>query len=380
MTAAITQGDSVDAAIKLATKFYTDRRADMDAGAVVANTHRYDAHHEASALQHCYNIIADQGQDAFQTEYQNDPPESTGPQESGIYPDLVASRLSGLERGIVPPNYPLLTGAIDIGKTAMHWCVTAWCKAGTGSVIDYGVQDVWPKDRDNERAVEVAILQALYGLREQLLAANYCYPGGEIVPMQCVLVDSGNWDRPVYEFVRATGQKIFRASKGIGDGAGGQRSAFRLPDKQTADKRVGDHCFLAQQEAQGVWLVGMDANYWKAWLHERFMTPDGSPQGCLTLFGNDKRQHFAFAHHICSEIEVEEFVDGKGLKRYWKKVNRNNHWLDTTYAACVAASLHGMKLLNVSADVQRKRLSQPAKPSSRMPFLSRPGGWVRGMR
>lgn len=379
MSAAINESTSVDDAVKLATAFYAERRAEMDAGAMVANPHRYDPHHELSALQRCYNIICDQGKDAFLTEYQNDPPETMGPQESGIYPDLVASRLSGLPQSVVPPNCRLLTGAIDIGKTALHWCVTAWSKAGSGSVIDYGVHDVWPANRDSDQAVEIAIVQALFGLRDQLLAADYTTPDGEIIPIQCVLVDSGNWDKPVYEFVRSTGQKVFRASKGFGETSDGRRSFFRAPDKQTPEKRVGDHCFLALQQAAGVSLVGLDSDYWKAWVHERFLTPEASQAGCLTLYGSDKRQHFAFAHHICAEIEVEEFVEGKGLKRYWKKVNRNNHWLDTLYMSCVAASLHGMKLLNIQQHEAPRRLSRPHKQSNR-PFLQRSGGWIKGMR
>lgn len=380
MSAAIQSDSSVDAAIAVATQFYADRRRDMDAGAAVANKCRFDPHQEISALQHCYNIIADQGKDAFLTEYQNDPPETTGPQESGIYPDLVASRLSGLERGVVPPNCPLLVGAIDVHKTVLFWDILACSRGGSGSIIDYGTHDVYPKNRDDNQAVEVAILQALFGLRDELLSAGYHHPDGEMPPIQCVLVDSGRWDRPVYEFVRSTGDKLFRASKGIGEERPGQRSVFRAPDKHTEQKKIGDHCVMSYQEAAGIWLVDMDTNYWKSWLHERFMTPDDSPTGTLTIFGNDKRCHSSFAYHICAEIETEEFVEGKGLKRYWKKINRNNHWLDTTYASCVAASLHGMKLLNAPQEIGRRRLARSRKPMGNTQFLSRPGGWVKGMR
>lgn len=380
MSAAQAKGDSVDDAMEFCTQFYRERRREMDAGAVVANKHRYDPHHEITALQRCYNIIADQGNDAFLTEYQNDPPETMGPQDSGIYADLVASRLSGIEQGRIPHGFGLLTAGIDIGKTAIHWVVTAWCRAGSGSVIDYGVADVWPKDRDNNLAVEKAILQSLYGLRESLLAADYYHPDGQVLPLTCALVDSGNWDSPVYEFCRATGQKIFRPSKGFGETADGKKSHFRVPDKQTADKRVGDHCFLSNQESRGVWLVGLDSDYWKSWLHERFLTPEGSETGKITLFGSDKRRHFAFAHHICAEIEVEEFVQDKGLKRYWKKVNRNNHWLDATYMACAAASLHGMKLLQSGTVPEPKRVARGQSAKGRQQFMNRPGGWIKGMR
>ena len=377
MAAAQQNDRDVDEAIKEATQFYLDRREEMDAGAIVANPHRIDPQNEHSALQRCYNIIADQGEAAFLTEYQNDPPEEEGPQDSGIHPGLVAAKLSGLDKGIIPPNCPLLTAAIDVGKTALHWCVVAWSKSATGSVIDYGVADVWPTNRDNDRAVEMAILQALYGLRDQLMSADYHDPHGEIHPIQTCLVDSGWKERPVYEFVKSTGQKVFKASKGFGETTDGRKSYFRAPDKQTAAKRVGEHCFMTLQQTTGVWLVGMDSDYWKSWLHQRFITPEETP-GSLTLFGSDKRDHVSFSHHICAEIEVEEFVPEKGLKRYWKKVNRNNHWLDTTYMACVAASLHGAQLLNTeSYTPDRKRTARPSRSTQ---FLNREGGWVKGMR
>jgi len=290
---------------------------------------------------------------------------------------LVASKLSGLEKGIIPPAYPLLTAGIDIGKTALHWCVVAWCNNASGSVIEYGVEDVWPSNRDNDRAVEQAILQALFRLRDKMLSAEYHTPDGEIHQLKTCLVDSGWKEKPVYEFVRSTGQTTFKASKGFGETVDGRKSYFRIPEKQSNSKRVGEHCFLAHHPAQGIWLVGMDADYWKSWLHQRFMTPSETP-GSLTLFGNDKRDHISYAHHICAEIEVEEFVPEKGLKRYWKKVNRNNHWLDTTYMACVAASLHGTKLLDVAPEHAAHRKRTRKQQNTRL--LQRQGGWVRGMR
>ncbi|HUT95465.1 MAG TPA: terminase gpA endonuclease subunit [Thermoguttaceae bacterium] len=375
MAAAKHDDGDVDEAIGLANKFYLDRRKAMDAGAIVANPHRFDPKQEFSGLHRCWNIIADLGEAAFATEYQNDPPEEDGPQESGIHAGLVANRLSGLEKGKIPPNCPLLTAAIDVGKVALHWTVMAWSKGGSGAVIDYGVADVWPKNRDSDRAVELAILQALHGLRDQMLSAQYHTPDGEIFQIQTCLVDSGWKEAPVYEFVRNTGGQIFKASKGFGETTDGRKSYFRIPDKQTAAKRVGDHCFLAYQQQAQVWLCGMDSDYWKSWLHQRFMTPEDQP-GSIVLFGADKRDHVAFSHHICAEIEVEEFVPDKGLKRYWKKVNRNNHWLDTTYMACVAASLHGMQLLNAGYQAPQRRASTPR----RQQFLNREGGWVGGMK
>ncbi|MGA2619038.1 MAG: hypothetical protein ABSF26_15630 [Thermoguttaceae bacterium] len=63
----------------------------MDAGAVLANPNRFNntflpdgSQAEVSALQRYYNEVARIGQSAVSTEYDNNPPEEEGPQESGI--------------------------------------------------------------------------------------------------------------------------------------------------------------------------------------------------------------------------------------------------------------------------------------------------------
>lgn len=140
---------SDDQHCRQAHKFYLENKAAMEAGSEVANPNRFNSatlpdgsQIEVSALQRYYNEVARIGLEAVQTEYDNDPPEETGPIESGITPTRIQRQLSGLDRKIVPAGCVKLTRGIDCRKTALHWVVRAWRQDGTGFTIDYGVKEV----------------------------------------------------------------------------------------------------------------------------------------------------------------------------------------------------------------------------------------------
>lgn len=147
-------------------------------------------------------------------------------------------------------------------------------------------------------------------------------------------------------------------------------------------------------------MYELDTDYWKQFVHERFLTPTFDEQnflrrGALSLFNQpNDRKHTSFAQHITSEELVSEFKEGKGLKTYWNPVSDNNHWLDATYNAAAAASARGIYLLSptealpngpaVTAkpkapDEQKKQDSKPPGQRHGVP-KRRPGGWVNSLR
>ncbi len=127
---------------RTAHKFYVDNRAAMDAGAEVANPHRYDPEFEASALEAIYNRIADGGWDNFASEYQNEPPDESGPETSGINIRTVCNKINHMGRGMVPSWCERLTAFIDVGGRLLHWVVVAWRQGMSGYVIDCGTEQV----------------------------------------------------------------------------------------------------------------------------------------------------------------------------------------------------------------------------------------------
>lgn len=347
-----------------ATKFYLDNREAMDAGALVGNTARYEPEKgEYSALQHCYNLVADLGVDAFRTEYQNDPPEEEGPQTSGLTAHMIEQRIHGLEQRQVPAETMALVASCDVGKYACHWEVTAWLEGATGLVVDHGVLEVHGTTTEDDHAtVDRAILNALHRWREDLLAVPYREPGGIERRIDMAPIDSGDHATAVYQFVKEVGGKPFIATKGIGN--------FR-PGTPGPDRIVGNHWFASHQKQEGIWLYVLDADHWKQFVHDRFLTPTFDDErtlrrGSMSLWrtpprsrdsGPAPRPHHAFARHIVAEEWREEFVPGKGLKRGFFKVNKNNHWLDATAMNAAAGDMCGVKLLANPPSTEPARLA-----------------------
>lgn len=364
---------------RVAHKFYLDRRVEMDAGAVVNNPYNFESDilmdgtpKEVSALQHCFNIIADVGWDSFNSEYQNDPPADDDTETVGIDISRVRNSLNGSTQGIVPDGSLKITAFIDVGKYRLHYVVVAWCGDSTGHVIDYGEKyTVQP----NIIGTDKAVLFALREWREERSAEPYLNMNGEPAVINLCLVDSGFADSAVYQFTDESGQGFMPS---MGD------SKFRQPRTRTRDAIPGTEHWYRARRGKRTWAVNMEPNYWKHWVHDHFMIDyipgEGPAGGSLTLFGDDALVHGNFAKQICAEIWTREWkrarAGGMVLKEFWKKTNRDNHYLDCMYGASVAASVCGVSMTNL----RKKRTAGNKPPAGKQSlFLERPGGWVKGM-
>jgi phage terminase large subunit GpA-like protein len=247
---------------------------------------------------------------------------------------------------------------------------------------------------DNE-ASEPMIYRALLNWRDELLGKRYVDAAGSDRKVDAVFVDSGTFTDAAYQFVRDVHGAPFFVSKGVGN--------YR--DKTTETDRIkpGNHFHAAYQEAQGLWLYELDTDYWKQFVHERFLTPTFDEQnflrrGALSLFvqPND-RKHTSYAQHIVAEELVSEFKEGKGTKTYWNRVSENNHWLDATYMCAAAASARGIYLLSPTAENPNgpsvtPRQKAPNEQTQQKPPAGKPagqrhgvpkrrnGGWVNSLR
>lgn len=347
-----------------AHKFYLANRELMDAGAEVANKYRFKALKlddgsklEVSALQSCFNIIADRNRQHFDTEYQNDPPEESGPIESGITPHRIQRQVSGYERKIVPPGCTVITQGIDVRKVALHWTVRAWMANGTGYTIDYGIHEVLGTVYGSDDGLDVCIRRSILGRLEQSKEYDF--------NIDLTLIDAG-WQTPaVYSACADAGQGVYPVM-GFGKSAGCVQANFRDVYTRTKDRKPPPDAnagwFLSRKGK--VWLVCADADQWKQWEHTRWMTAPGKP-GRMEIFGaanvnperlsDDEKGHHSYARHICNEIEIEEPHNGT-IRRRWKAKSENTHWLDSSYYANVAANIKGVKVL--SAETKRAEPKQ----------------------
>jgi hypothetical protein len=382
-----------------AFRYWRDNQGVIEAGCEISNPHSHSKklHEdgeplELSAIQAYFNRVADWGEKAVATEVDNDPPEETGPTGAGLTADVVSSRLSGLARYQAPANATALTAAIDIGKYRCHWVVIAWWKGAGGCVVDYGIQEVTGNENINtgDRAADMvasepAIFRALLDFRDSLLAKQYVDSAGAVRSVDCVMVDSGTYTNAAYEFVRQV-RGVFHPSKGIAN--------YRPRSKSTKECRAGKNQHAQFMASSGVWLYELDTDWWKKWVHERFLTPcfdenNMLRRGSLSLFEIEgKRRHTTFAQHIVSEELLTEFKEGKGSKTYWYQHNENNHFLDATYMAAAGTESVGIGLLQPSeiaiapTQVNGDKPKQKKQPQQRRHGMpkQRAGGWIKGLR
>lgn len=352
-----------------ATEFYIENREAMDEGAKVSNPQRLDATEmedgwqiEVSALQHCYNIIADYGMESFLSECQNDPSEETGPEKMNITASKVGSRMSGLEQGEWHPEHDVVTIGIDLGKYLCHWVMIGWQPDCIGNVVDYGIVEVHGVGTSTDsQAAEVALFNALVRWRSEMLEVGK--------PLDMVLIDSGDFTKTAYEFIREVGGTPFMVSKGI------STKNFHV-GKRTKERIPGENWYASLQKQENIWLYLLDTDYWKQFVHERFMTPTFNEArhyvpASLSLYSTeDRKKHLSYSHHIVAEERREEFIAGKGLRRYWHQVNRNNHYLDATYMACAAARMKGVQL-PLGTQAAPTKNNEPEKQHK--PFLTPTG-------
>lgn len=342
---------SDDPDARAAFRFYRDQQSMMDAECEIGNPYSFDDRKHAdgeplelSAIQAYYNRVADFGAEAVATEDDNDPPEEAGPETSGITAAVVGSRISGFDKHICPANTLAITAAIDIGKYICHWVVIAWTNNATGCVIDYGRAEVANTDVDSDdQAIEKAIYRTLLQFRDWIINVEFEDASGAKRKIDRVFCDSGDYTQSVYEFIRQIGHGIFAPTKGLGK--------YKQPQTQNESIRVGRHLHAHYMPSDRVWLHLLDADYWKRFVHERFLTPTFDDEnmlraGSLSLYQpHGSKDHLTFSQHIVAEEWVTDFKKGKGERCYWMVHNRNNHYLDATAMAAAAASLHGVSPL-----------------------------------
>ncbi len=313
-----------------------------------------------SRLHFVYCEWADKGREFVMCEIQNDPTADDSVIASGITATIVASRKSGLRQFDLPADTEIVSVGFDVGKYACHWAAAAWSKRAAGSVFDYGIQEVQDHVRDDPKATEVAIFNALCTWRDDVMQ----WPR---VP-DIVLVDSGTFTEAVYQFIRES-DLPFMAAKGTGE------TKFRHGEASNT-RLVGEHWFASYLLEKYIWLYNLDTDHWKTWMHNRWLASafDENQQrraGSLANFiSDDPRRHHSFDRHIVSEEKVEQWIEGKGLRRIWLKTNRNNHWLDAAYMMCAGACMKGIRIPLGKPNLKpaaRQQQTRPRSKSSRTP-------------
>lgn len=274
--------------------------------------------------------------------------------ETSLESHELSTRVVPLTRGVSPGSTTIVTAALDLGKYPCHWIVVAWSPQAEGHLVDYGRIEVPSADL----GVEQGILVALREFKELMLNgwATHSASGDERVLPQQVWIDAGYMPDVVYSFCREAGER-FRPA--IGRGAAQQRHQWYNRPTSTGStvRHIGEGFHMNWVPTEHLYLVEIDADHWKTWVHQRLTTPLARP-GAMTLYQATPQEHLALAKHLTAEIKTEEFVSGRGVVVKWERLRRQNHWFDALYNASAAGSFCGVQL------VEEMTIGQPQQAST----------------
>ena len=144
-----------------ANRFYRAHRAEMDAGAEVLNPHNFDRRTEISAIQHALNLYFRDGEAAFMSEYQMEPPRNAFVFE--LTAETILHRIrSGVPACTIPDGTVLTVAATDLNPGyAITTAVTAFDVMRTGFVTAYAVSPVKIPDNLNDTEFGSRLFNAL---------------------------------------------------------------------------------------------------------------------------------------------------------------------------------------------------------------------------
>lgn len=354
-----------------ATEFYRQNFDEMNEGCVVSWYYCFDAENEISAIQHAYNALIDDGEDVFETEYQNNPQRAGSDSFILLSVRAIADKCNEFERYEVPPECRKLVMGIDIQQKVLFYTILAVSDQFDIFNIDSGCYPDQRKQFFSLKDIKPTIQQKHpgLGLEKQLEEAiNACVllfhnrvftnRKGEEFRLGTTLIDAA-WGESNAAVKKVCRENEFSNKLYPAYGKGVKASDYPLLSikPQKGEFRPTDTTVpwrMLPSEERGQRHVIWDTNSVKTFLHRRLLVPYGSP-GSMTLY-NKKGGHDLYAEHLRAEYAIEVEARGRKVNEWSLNPGRpDNHWLDCSNMAIVAASIEGASLLGKPAARKPKR-------------------------
>ena len=270
-------------------------------------------------------------------------------EESGDAPDaekLLARRVQGLRKGIVPPQVAIATGATDVQGAYLQWALWGWSEGPTWWLIDWGVIEGDTLD------------PAVWRQHDEIVAATWTTEDGRPLKADIWAVDSGFHSQTVYRYAQGRPDVLAvdgrsKQNQRMHPMVGAARPVT-LTRKGKPDRRV----------SKMLWPVGSwplkSALYGAIRKTIEGPTETGAlPAGCVIL---PEDVDHAYCDQLTAEyIATKQRANGR-LDHEWRlRRGVKNEALDTACYARAAAELRGVGAWSGErwAQEREKRLGPP---------------------
>lgn len=347
----LSQGDTPDDGKKLAQDFFALNRVDMEAGGKVAWEHD-KLPDELSALQSLMTVRAIDPS-FFRCEIQQDGAVQVNTSGLKLDAQTLLSRLSQIPRGIVPEGTSYLTAFVDSGDKVLWYCVCAFRKDFSGSIVDYGT---WPPQNrpvfyksDLDHTIQGQMPGAsweeafvfAHNQLDEMLTGEWETQDGKQRQIDLILKDwsDGGHASLIRSQIQASKHRTrMRPAKGFAPKPG--RKPMHLWGDPLRDKSGTG---WVEKRTENPVHVQFDANVIKGMAARRLLTTIGAPSA-VTLPGSDERAHRMLCEHFTSEQPKSVSYDGSHGVAWALIPSRDNDYWDCFCGCITAASVLGCKL------------------------------------
>lgn len=335
-----------------AHSFYLDNQKEMDDGAVVCNPYNYDrtelpdgSEKEASNLERCFVAIAKTSREAFDTEYQNDPPRRADILETKVTPYHVANTAGELNRLDALETTNMVVAGIDVRKIELHDMRMASDGETPHRVVDYNIRSHGTTETTVAQAEDL-IYRALHHLIAGWEHEAIRDENGTVHSTDLTLIDKGwvgNWTedgtvktwatQPVETFCMEMGLRNFLPAKG--------QPNYKAPTP--SDKCiVGDNWHMNRGEGaeRSCTEVIWNTNHWHLLVEELFMLAAGEEDKFSLFAAADGiwTNHKAVGEHITVGATELKNTLTKGTRSRKPRFIRD-HWWDCAAMMLAARSV-----------------------------------------
>lgn len=347
-----------------ANDYYVANRERMDQGAVESWEQCFDPEHEVSAIQHAYNILIDDGEEAFAAECQGKPLRDASALTM-LTVDQICNKQWSFPPGQFPKETSVLVAMVDVHPGILYSEVWGFEPDFTGGRVDeiffpdqkrkhfghrsirYRLKHLFP-GLDEERTLEAGLDAFLNGHTFDddmtwtgLMQQEWIREDGVPMRIRCCLVDANGEYRDT--IVKVLSRSPFKANlhPSFGKGIKATQAPVSAWPASREQKGVGPEWAFTKSRPGEIQGIVFDANFHKSQFHRCLALPKHS-RGGLYLPKSNPADHRMAAEHYTAEKGQEVSANGRTVTEFTQKPNTDNHKLDCAVGARVAASRCGI--------------------------------------